>query len=78
MLEHNATDLNQVNEIGLDSLGMAIVNAQINPDKTVYFISTLIQHGAMINSVPKTLLTNLKTDSPYLYAEIVAGILVAI
>lgn len=74
VLERNASDLNQVNEIGLDSLGMAIVNAQINPDKTVYFISTLIQHGAMINSDHKTLLTNLKADSPNLYAEIVAGI----
>lgn len=66
--------IDEVGVMGVDTLGVAIINAATNREHIVQYLNYLIDEGATIKKQHKVLMAGLYRDSEKLYNEIVDSI----
>lgn len=66
--------INETGELGVDTLGMAIVNADANPTHISYYLNEMIRNGATVQPQHLKLMAGLKRDSGDIYEEIVLAV----
>lgn len=70
VIQQNLQYISDYNEIGLDPIGMAIVNASVNHPNVGSYIKKLHNSGAIINSHHKYLMALLKKENQKIYKKI--------
>lgn len=70
VIQQNLQYISDYNEIGLDPIGMAIVNASVNHRNVGSYIKKLHNSGAIINSHHKYLMALLKKENQQIYTQI--------
>lgn len=61
-------------EVGIDTLGIAIIFAASQRENATYIISSMLNRGAIITDHHVALLEGVKNDSPDAYAKIISNI----
>jgi len=66
------SDIFSFNEtLGIDTFGIALVHARINPDNTVNFVKKLVDNGVTFTEQHSQLMTQIKRENSNLYQQIV-------
>lgn len=73
VMQQNLQYISDYNEVGLDPIGMAIVNARVNQPNTANYIKTLHDSGAAINSHHQYLMALLKNEDEQLYEQLISA-----
>lgn len=74
ILEHTENITSFKNDLGVDTLGIAIINANMHSTFITKYISKLLQQGVEINEQHLQLMRGLKLESNETFTEIIAGI----